>query len=108
MLPPSTAAELNDLGHDAVGVFEVGMAQAADEDLYLLAVEQQRIVVTENFADFSRLGEQRLAREQLVAPVVFVRKRSFPRGGGLAHHLALHLDRWARDHVDPYPGPHWP
>ncbi len=107
MLPPSTAAELNGLGHDAVGVVEAGLAQAADEDLYLLAVEQQRVVVTENFADFARLGELRLAREQPVVPVVFVRKGDFPRGGGLAHHLARHLDRWAADLADPYPGPHW-
>ncbi len=108
MLPPSTAAELNDLGHDAVAVVGIGLAQAADEDLYVLAVEQERIVVTENFADFARVGELRLAREQPVVPVVFVRKRAHPRGGALGRHLALHLHRWANDHPDPYPGPHWP
>jgi hypothetical protein len=37
-----------------------------------------------------------------------VRKRNFPRGGGLARHLAAHLHKWAMDDEDPYPGVHWP
>ena len=65
-------------------------------------------MVTENFADPSVIVTQRLARDELCVPLVFVRKKDYPRGGALAAHLARHLHRWALDHPEPYPGPHWP
>lgn len=73
-----------------------------------LAVLQERLIVTENFAGFVRLLEDRQTSGAPCVPVVSVRKSSFPKGGGLAGHLAKHLDKWARDHQDPYIGPHWP
>ncbi len=108
MLPPATATELGRLGHDAVTVVGVELAGAADEVVYASAVGAGRTVVTENVADFAVLLEARLAREEPCVPVVLVRKRDFPRGGGLAAHLARHLDAWATEHPHPYPGLHWP
>jgi predicted nuclease of predicted toxin-antitoxin system len=107
MLPSSTANHLGDLGHDAVSVASPGLREAADENIYALAVDQQRLVVTENFADFARLVEHRHALEESCVPVVFVRKRDFPRGG-MAVKIAQHLHEWARANPDPYPGAHWP
>ena len=108
MLPRTLAQRLGELGHDAVSVHDVDLAGAADEDAFECAVVQDRLIVTENFADFVRLLESRRSSDAPCVPVVFVRKSNFPKGGGLATHLAKHLDIWARDHQDPYVGAHWP
>jgi hypothetical protein len=108
MLPPAAAVELQRLGHDACSVSDVGLAGTSDDTVYDHAVSEQRIVVTENFADFARIVEQRQAHDQPCVAVVFGRKRAFPRGGALAVHLAQHLHEWAARHPDPYPGVHWP
>lgn len=108
MLAPAVASELRDLDHDAVSVIDAGLIATDDAEIYGVAVDQERVVVTENFADFATIVEQRLARDEPCVPVVFVRKRDFARGGGLARHLARHLDRWATDNPHPYHGLHWP
>ena len=108
MLPPATAAELNTLGHDAVAVAEAGLAGSDDAAVYEAAVEQQRLVVTENFADFATIIKDRVAAGEPSVAVVFVRKHQHPRGSALAHALARHLHRWAADNPRPYPGVHWP
>jgi predicted nuclease of predicted toxin-antitoxin system len=108
MLPRTLAQRLTELDHDAVSVHDVELAGAPDEDVFECAVVQDRLIVTENFADFVRLLEVRQSSDAPCVPVVFVRKSNFPRGGGLATHLAKHLDKWARDHPDPYVGAHWP
>lgn len=108
MLPPAIADHLNRLGHDAVGVTAAGLAGADDTLVYVAAVEQNRVMVTENFADFSVIVTRRLASDEPCVPVVFVRKKDFPPGGALANQLADQLRRWAIDNPEPYPGPHWP
>lgn len=108
MLPPATAEELNALGHDALSVVASGLAGADDEFVYATALEQDRVMVTENFADFAAISAQRLASDDPCVPVVLVRKADHPHGGGLAHHLAHHLHQWAAQNPTPYPGPHWP
>jgi len=108
MFPPAVARELNDLGHDAVAVGEIGLAGAADDVIYRVAADQDRVIVTENVADFARVAAERVARGQTVVPVAFVRKAGFPRGAALSVRLARHLDRWAGESPEPYPGGHWP
>lgn len=108
MLPPATAAELNALGHDAVGVAEAGLAGCDDAAVYETAVEQQRLVVTENVADFATITKDRLAAGETSVAVVFVRKHQHSRGSALAPALARHLHRWATENPKPYPGAHWP
>ena len=108
MLPPATAAELNALGHDAVGAAEAGLAGSDDTTVYETAVEQQRVVVTENVADFATITKDRLAAGEVSVTVVFVRKHQHPRGSALAPALAQHLHRWATENPKPYPGIHWP
>ena len=58
-----------------------------------------RAVVTKNVTDFA-------AERDLL--LVFVLKRNLPAGGGQAAALARILDRWTREHPDPYLGQHWP
>ena len=106
MLPPATATELNTLGHDAVGAVEAGLAGSDDAAVYQVAVEQQRVVVTENFADFATIVKDRLTGGEPSMAVVFVRKRRHPRGSALAPALARHLHQWAADNPKPYPGVH--
>lgn len=108
MLPPATAVELNDLGHEALSVVEVGLAETDDAVVCAGAVERDCVMVTENFADFAALVGQRLANEEACVAVVFVRKRDYPRGGALPAHLARRLHQWASENPDPYPGLHWP
>ena len=108
MLPPATAADLVALGHEALGVAEAGLAGSDDATVYETAVEQQRVVVTENFADFATITNDRHAAGSPTVPVVFVRKRRHPRGPALAAALARHLHEWAGANPNPYPGVHWP
>ncbi|WP_420433503.1 DUF5615 family PIN-like protein [Candidatus Poriferisocius sp.] len=108
MLPPTTAEELNALGHDAISVAAVGLAGADDESIYAEALKQSRVVVTENFSDFAVIAAHRLANDYPCTPVVLFRKADHPRSGALAHHLARHLHHWATRNPYPYPGPHWP
>jgi Domain of unknown function (DUF5615) len=97
---PAAAAEIlrTKYGHDAVHVTEAGLRAADDTQVAAAARAEGRAVVTENVADFA-------AERDLV--LVFVLK-NLPAGGGQATTLARILDRWDRDHPDPYLGHHWP
>jgi hypothetical protein len=97
---PAAAAEIlrTRYGRDAVHVAEAGLRAAADAQVAAAARAEGRAVVTENVADFA-------AERDLV--LVFVLKRNLPAGGGQAAALARILDRWDRDHPDPYLGHHW-
>jgi Domain of unknown function (DUF5615) len=98
---PTAAAELlrTRHGHDAVHVTEVGLRGADDAQVAAAARAQGRAVVTENVVDYA-------AERDLV--LVFVLKKNLPAGGAQAAELARILDRWDKDHPDPYLGPHWP
>ena len=108
MLPPATAAELAAFGHEAVSAAEAGVAGSDDAAVYETAAEQQRVIVTENFADFATIAKDRLAAGAPCVPVVFVRKRRHPGGSALAPALARHLHEWSVANPSPYPGVHWP
>ena len=108
MLPPATAAELAAFGHEALSVAEAGLGGSDDATVYETAVEQQRVIVTENFADFATITNDRLAAGAPSVPVVFVRKRQHPRSSALAPALARHLHEWSVANPNPYPGVHWP
>ena len=108
MLPAATAAELAAFGHEALSVAEAGIAGSNDAAVYETAVQQQRVIVTENFSDFATITRDRLAAGTPCVPVVFVRKRQHPRGSALAPALARQLHEWSVANPHPYPGVHWP
>lgn len=108
MLPKATTEALELLGHDAVSVVDVELGGTDDGAVFEFAVSEQRIVVTENFADYATLLQHRQQREEPCVPVVFVRKAAFPSRGALPSPLAKHLDRWAGANPEPYEGFHWP
>jgi hypothetical protein len=108
MLPSAAAQELCRLGHDAISVLDTGMASAEDADVFVRAVEDDRIIVTENFADYADLLEARQARSERCVPIEFVRRVSLARRGALAVHVAKKLDHWAAASPAPFIGLHWP
>ena len=108
MLPRSAAEQLNRHGHDAVSVYDVDLAGADDAEVFSRAVAEDRVLVTENFADYSLLLTHRLRADEPCVPVVFVHKPDFPTGGALGVHLADHLHAWATANPEPYVGPLWP
>ncbi len=108
MLPPLAASELGSLGHDAVSVIDIGMGAAEDPDVLEFAVANGRVVVTENFADFARLVQQRQSADMPCVPVVLVRRDAMPQRGALAARLARRLHTWASGNPDPFTGVHWP
>ncbi len=100
MYPPAAAALLRDAyGHNAVHVSDVGLRGAEDSAVAALGRIDQRVVVTENVADFAQERDVVLA---------FVMKRRLPAGGALAAALAERLDSWAAANPEPYLGAHWP
>ena len=107
MLPPAAAEHLRSRGHEALSVFELDLDGAPDAQVFEVAVQEDRVIVTENFADYSTLAQQRLAQNLPSVPVVFLRKSGWRPGRGLAVHLAGRLDEWAAAHPTPYVGIHW-
>jgi hypothetical protein len=100
MFPPAAAQILRDkYGHDALHVGEAGLLATADAQVAAVGRAEGRAVVTENVADY--------AAERDVT-LVFVLKRNLPPGGAQAPALAAILDRWSKDHPEPYLGAHWP
>lgn len=106
MLPPDAAATLNELGHDAVSVAAAGLAGEPDAEVFSYAVSNNRLIVTENVADYAALVTDRLSAEKPCVPIIFVSKSAFPRGG-LAVKLAKRLATWADGNPRPYEGLHW-
>ena len=98
---PAAVAEIlrTKYGHDAVHVTEAGLRTADDTQVAAAARAEGRAVGTENVTDFA-------AERDLV--LVFVLKKNLPAGGAQAAALARILDRWDRDHPEPYLGHHWP
>jgi predicted nuclease of predicted toxin-antitoxin system len=53
-LSPRLAHSLRDAGHDAIHVRDIGLAAADDEELFLLAEEESRVIVSAD-TDFGTL-----------------------------------------------------
>lgn len=102
------AERLRVAGHDAVHVGEIGMAGVEDADIVERSAAENRVVVTENAADFVALLDARTAAGLTAPPVIIALKRTMPRGAGaMSHHLAERLDAWAQANPDPYRHVHW-
>lgn len=81
--PPVAAARLRALGHDAISVYDPecdGLAGAADDEIWERAAIDDRAIVTENAADYSRLEACALARGEPTPPLILTAARAFPRG----------------------------
>lgn len=107
MLPRAAADALNQRGHDAVSVVDIDLRAASDDSVYTTAVEQGRIVVTEDEDDFERILKQAFATSGAVVPVVVVRKTRLGRGGAMPNSLSDALHRWSVENPEPFLGAHY-
>jgi hypothetical protein len=60
MYPPTLAAALRDAGIDTTTVAELGLNGRSDPDVLAAAVTHNRVLLTENVADFARICAERL------------------------------------------------
>lgn len=108
MFAADVARQLVAAGHDAVHVQQLGLAGAEDSVVLARAAEGDRVVVTENAADFVPLLELRIAAGLTVTPIVVALKRKLPRAAGAMNHaLVQKLVGWAETHPDPHRHVHW-
>ncbi len=86
-LSPAVAVELNQAGHDAVHVRELGMHAASDEEIFDHAHAEQRVVVSAD-TDF---GTLLAARKQTSPSVILFRHGSQHRPSDQAELLRANL-----------------
>lgn len=68
------ARALREYGYDVISSQEAGMNQEDDPPQFAFAIEQERAVVTNNFADFIALHEEYLAHNTTHYGVIFTTK----------------------------------
>lgn len=101
------ATLLGERGHDAVHVRTIGIGGAADTDVLARAADEQRILITENAADFLPLLDQRQSAGSSMTPVLIALTASRGTAGALHARLAHAIDRWDAANSDPYAHAHW-
>jgi predicted nuclease of predicted toxin-antitoxin system len=108
MFGPDVVDRLRTAGHDAVGVRDIGLASRDDAAVLASAVKDDRVVVTENVADFVPLLDQRAAAGEPLTPVLVALKTNLPRGAGkMTNSLVRRLDKWSKATPEPYRHVHW-
>jgi predicted nuclease of predicted toxin-antitoxin system len=81
MYPAAIAEQLRERGHDTVAATERAELRAlADTDIFALAQQERRAVVTENVADFSMIADVYDQRGQAHHGIVLVPAGRYPRG----------------------------
>lgn len=81
MYPPAIAEQLRGRGHDVDAVTaRVELRALTDEELFVVAQEERRAVVTENVADFCRIADRRDERGTPHHGLVLVYPAKHPRG----------------------------
>ncbi len=95
MYGAAVAEELRVRGHDATAVVEQ-LEWRGQDDLSLLrwAVSHERVVVSENVADFARLHGELLAEGATHPGVVLVQSRHYPRSPDGRMRIVKSLDRF--------------
>jgi predicted nuclease of predicted toxin-antitoxin system len=105
MYPPAVAEQLRARGRDVVSLHDADhrhLEGAPDEDVFAVALADERALVTENVADFRRLEADALARGTAHATLVYTSNRQFPRGEpGTVGRLVEALDALFRDVPEP-------
>jgi len=100
MYPPAIAEQLRDRGGDVEAVTERPELRAlADTDIFAIAQQEQRAVVTENIDDFSVITDSYDQRGHAHFGLVLVPPGSYPRGStGTIGRMVTELDRLLGEH----------
>lgn len=81
MYPIAIAEQLRNRGHDVSAVTErPALRSLPDEDLFGVAQQESRAVVTENIADFSSIADSPDQRNQAHYGLVLIDPTKYPRG----------------------------
>lgn len=111
MYPPAIAVQLRERGHDVEAVTERSELRAlADADLFALAQQEQRTVVTENVDDFSVIAGDYDQRSRAHFGLVLVAHSSHPRSSpATIGRMVTQLDRLLSEHPQTSPTSlrHW-
>lgn len=94
-------------GHGAAHVRAIGLGGAPDGDVLARAVDDSRVLVTENAADFLPLLGQRQSAGLPMTPVLIALTARRGRAGALHAQIADDIANWAVDNPDPYAHAHW-
>lgn len=105
MYPPAITKQLRDRKHDAEAVTErLELRALADADIFAVAQQEQRAVVTENIDDFSVVADGYDQRGQAHYGLVLVPPGSYPRGRGeTIGRMVTELDRLLDEHPEKMP-----
>jgi hypothetical protein len=102
MYPPAIAEQLRDRRHDVEAVTErPELRSLADADIFAVAQQERRAVVTENIDDFSVVADNYDQRSHAHFGLVLVPPGSYPRGNpGTIGRMVTALDRLLSEHPD--------
>ncbi len=102
MYPPAIAEQLRERDRDTIAVTERPELRAlADADLFAVAQTEQRVVVTEDVADFSVIADGYDLRGQSHCGLVLVPSGAYPRGSpATIGRMVAALDRLLGEHPE--------
>ena len=104
MYGPAVAAGLRGRGHDAASLHDPAHAHlsgAPDPEVLAVAIEEGRVLVTENVRDYRPLEGQLLAAGSHHAGLLYTSNRQFPRGDpATTGRLVRALDELLREAPD--------
>ena len=105
--PPVLAQRLRQEGFDVIAVAEIPTLQGApDDEVYQIAIDQGRRVITENIRDFRPLLTLALSRGTSFAPLLFTTAKKYSRRASALGALTTALRAWLRS-TDPQQVEEW-
>lgn len=100
MYSPRIAGLLAKPHIDCVAVAEDQLLCASDDETVLLAaLDQQRVLVTNNVVDFERLRRSRTAAGLSAPPLIYTDDSTFPRDRAFVDRIAVALAVAATEHL---------
>jgi hypothetical protein len=100
MYSPRIASLLAKRRIDCTAVAEDPLLCASDDETVLLAaLDQRRVLVTNNVVDFERLRRSRIAAGLPVPPLLYTDDPTFPRSRAFVDRIAIALAVAATEHV---------
>lgn len=87
-------------GHDVQATGDVGLSGTSDEELLVIALEQGRVLVTNNVADFVPIEREWAAGGDVHQGIIYTSDGSVPRAVNQMGELLTRLARMLEEHPD--------